>query len=335
MSFADVVGHTSAIRLLKGYLCRGGEMPPILLIGPDGIGKQTLGLAFAKAWLCLSSVGGEACGQCISCQRVAEGNHPDLAWVKPDRNGQLGEVAEGEGDGTQVGIEKIRALHARLYLTPFGGARKAALLFDAERLTEEAMNACLKILEDPPTQTLFVLTTHAPHGLLPTVVSRCVKIRCFPQGVEVVCRHLVERCGRDPKEAKTVAMASSGRLGLALRWAEGDGLAKKNAMLDELLLARRARRLEIPLGKADRQKVLEALEWYAAWLRDRIVLQLAGPTQWIIHQDRLADLQKGEGSTSHDIFALVRSIRRIYQVHEAIENHAGTRVALGALLSDV
>ena len=232
----------------------------------------------------------------------------------------------------------------RVSLTPFEGPWKVAIVSEADRLTEEATHACLKILEEPPENTIFLLTTQAPDRLPATVVSRCTVVRCAPQGVERVERHLQEKEGLPAEQARRLAMISGGRLGLALRFHRTDKLASKNEQLDQLLSAQKKRALEVPLGKAPREEVLEALQWYAAWWRDLLVLSVGGKAEWVIHQDRLEDLRltlrqaQGERSSrraqdERHVEELLGYIDRTYRVREAVERNAGLRIALAALLS--
>ncbi len=296
MSFADLLGHEAAIRLLKAQLERGVGPRTYLLVGPEGIGKRMLALEFSKA---------------LQCEAL------DVFLLEPQGN-------------LQIGIEEIRALEAKVSLTPFGGQWKAAIVTEADRLTEEATHACLKILEEPPERTIFLLTAQALHRLPATLVSRCTVIRCAPQGVERVWRHLQEKEGMASEEARRLAVCSGGRLGIALRLHRTGGLVSKNEKLDQLLLALKKRTLEVPLGKAPREKVLEALEWYAAWWRDMLVLALGGDPAWVIHQDRLEELKRSKSSTQ----TLLSRIERTYDLHAAVERNVNLRTALAVLLSD-
>lgn len=105
----------------------------------------------------------EPCGSCLSCRKVISGTHPDLK-----------EVAQ-EGSG-MIPIAAIREIKRQLWLKPFEAGRRVYIIAGADRMTEEAAQSTLKMLEEPPAHTVFLLTAPSPHGILPTILSRCQPI---------------------------------------------------------------------------------------------------------------------------------------------------------------
>ena len=139
MAFADVLGH-DRIRDLLGRALVAGRLPPALLfVGPRGVGKRTLALAVARALLCPDGASlGDACGKCPACHRTSKGLHPDLF------------LAEPEGATLTLKIERVRELVREIDARPFEAAARAVLIDDAHTMTEQAQNALLKSLEEPP-----------------------------------------------------------------------------------------------------------------------------------------------------------------------------------------
>ena len=321
MSFADVVGHEPVIRLLKGQLAKGHLAHTVLLVGPEGIGKRTLAVEFAKALHCADPKEGDSCGQCEACRKIAEGTYPDVRQMIP------------ESEGRQIGIDQIRAMGNWAALTPHSGQWKVAILDPVDRLTEEAANACLKVLEEPPARTLFLLLATGVHRLPTTLVSRCHQIRCFPQGVDRVASYLRDKEELEPPIAQMLAVSCGGRLGLALQFHRTDLLKARNSALDQMLTARQKGELEIPLGKAPREEIVESLEWYAGWWRDLLVLALQGESDWVIHQDRIEELKRAGVGQKQSIPELIRQVERAYWVQEAVQKNASARMALSVLLN--
>jgi len=105
------------------------------------------------------------CGQCSHCRQGQNGQHPDIVWFEP------------KGASASIRIEDIRRLKEQAYLKPFQARKKIVIIRDAERMTTEAANALLKILEEPPADVVLVLTARSVSPLLPTVVSRCQLVR--------------------------------------------------------------------------------------------------------------------------------------------------------------
>jgi len=303
MSFADVIGHEPVIRLLKGQIAHDRLAHTYLFVGPEGIGKQALAVAFAQELGC--------------------GPH-DLFIVKP-------ELESGD-----IGIEQIRTMEGWMSLTPFSGNWKVAILDPADQLTEESTHACLKILEEPPARSIFILLARAPHRLPATLLSRCHRVRCSPQGIERTAATLQEKENLDPAAARMLAICSGGRLGMALQFHKTDRLTDRNEALDLILSALKRRDIENPFPKkASREEIKEYVEWYAGWWRDLLVLSVGGNPDWVIHQDRLEDLKKETKQSPGELEEILRQVDRAYLVQEAVQRNASVKTALAVLLSHV
>ncbi len=138
----------------------------ILVQGADGLGKRSFAAWLAAAALCEKSTGAElnVCGACASCALIKAGSHPDLHWTAP------------EEDKQQLSVDQVRAACEKLSKTSFRQGYKVAILEPAHQMTPGAANSVLKTLEEPSPNSLLVLLTSRPSGLLPTVRSRCQKL---------------------------------------------------------------------------------------------------------------------------------------------------------------
>lgn len=256
MAFDNVLGH-DRIRGLLGRGVAGGRVPPSLLfVGPDGVGKRTLALALAQAVLCESPAGGEACRRCPSCHRVEKGFHPDLTVLQPEKG--------------SIKIEGVRDLVREIAMKPFEGRGRVFVIDDAHALTEQAQNALLKSLEEPPAGTHIVLVTSAPQLLLVTIRSRCQALRFGPLPLAVLERRLVEAAGLPPEEARMRAVVCAGSLGAALAF-EGEGYRSARDRVMAVLEARGGEalaRLEAAEALADADDPLLVLVALRALLRD-------------------------------------------------------------------
>ncbi|HET7745941.1 MAG TPA: DNA polymerase III subunit delta' [Vicinamibacteria bacterium] len=256
MAFDRILGH-DRVRGLLARAVAGGRVPPALLfIGPDGVGKRTLALAVAQALLCESPEGGEACGRCSSCHRVGKGFHPDLTVIQPEKG--------------SIKIEAVRDLVREIAMKPFEGRGRVFVIDDAHALTEQAQNALLKSLEEPPAGTHIVLVTSAPQLLLGTIRSRCQALRFGPLPLALLEQRLVEAAGLAPDEARLRAVVCAGSLGAALAF-EGEGY---RAARDRMMTVLEARggdglaRLEAAEVLADSDDPLLVLVALRALLRD-------------------------------------------------------------------
>jgi DNA polymerase III delta prime subunit len=230
------------------------RVPPVLLIsGPAGIGKREMAYWLAQVFLCEKSGfnGGveqeesdatlnfgfgfepaplpsptpsatlEAselpCGQCAPCQKALSGNWIDFSEISP------------EGDSDQAGslkIDQFRKLKATQGFSAYEGGYRITLIRDADRLTPQAANSLLKLLEEPPPGWIFLLTASDPSLLLPTLVSRCQKLRLAPLSLPVLTQLLHE--SKAPADRLAVcASLSQGSLRKALQLAENDTWEKR------------------------------------------------------------------------------------------------------------
>ena len=165
----DFIGQEWAVELLQKHIARSATRQAYLFTGPDGIGRRTLALRFAQALNCQNPpVPGEACGVCRACTGILKEQQSDLSIVRRS------------AERTRILIEQIRELQRTLALSPYESKYRIALLLDFQEATEDAQNALLKTLEEPPDRVILLLTAESAESLLPTITSRCEQIRLRP-----------------------------------------------------------------------------------------------------------------------------------------------------------
>lgn len=216
----------------------------VLLVGPGSAGKTTLALDLAAGLLCRDpDPGARPCRSCRGCRQVDSGNHPDLHRLAPEGPG--GQVRIGSATNPEPGT--VRHLISELALLPVEGGARVAIVEAAHRLNEDAQNALLKLLEEPPAGVTIVLCADDEECLLPTVRSRCVRIRLGAVGGREIERWLVDLGVSDAPRAARMARLADGRPGLALayaRSADAERLRGEIARgLLDMLGASRSRRL--------------------------------------------------------------------------------------------
>ena len=236
-------GHPAAVAAIAAMIA--GPVPHALLIaGPAGIGKTTLAGDLAAGLLCdEADPAARPCRVCRGCRLVDSGGHADLHRLVPGGAGdqiRIGDRAEPE-PGT------IRRLISELALLPVEGGARVAIVERAERLNEEAQSALLKTLEEPPAGVTIILCVEREDQLLPTVRSRCVRLRLGPVGTRDIEAILGEQGVADASTASRLAKLASGRPGLARAWALAPEAVAARAEIVrsilDLLTAPTARRL--------------------------------------------------------------------------------------------
>jgi DNA polymerase-3 subunit delta' len=243
MLFRDIIGHRRLTTLLARAIERESLPPTLLFAGPPGVGKWAMARAVAQAVNCAEPLRSpndrlaiDACGKCRACDRVARGVHVDVFAIQPDER-------------ASIKIDVIREALSHTSFRPFEGKRRFVLIREADTLETEAQNALLKSLEEPPPGTSFILTTAVPGALLPTVRSRCMRLRFGRLTSSEVVAALVRDHDRSDGEAREAAGLADGSIGQALALADNDLTALREAAL---------RLLQQTAGRADTQTRLQA-----------------------------------------------------------------------------
>ena len=168
MSFSELrEKHPAVAAQLQRSLQRGRLAHAYLFTGARGTGKEAAARTLAAALNCLDAEH-DACGKCDSCRRIAGGNHPDIHWVRP------------ESKSRRITVDQLREFEQAVNFKAALARVKVGIVVDADCMNEEASNAFLKTLEEPPAQTIIILLTGEPQRLLPTILSRCLRISFGP-----------------------------------------------------------------------------------------------------------------------------------------------------------
>jgi DNA polymerase III subunit delta' len=200
-------------KLLKGLLANPG-VQTFLWSGPEGSGKKTYALSLVRSLFCQE---GPACAGCATCRQVLSKTHPDLFWVHRDHF--WAEDPE-EKKKNEITIKVAQHLSEKLHRAPFSAPLKVAVILDAEELNEQAQNALLKTLEEPPAKTLIILLAQKTGDFLPTVLSRCRPIRFPALPVKVAESLLIQSYGWDKARAHQAAQEAHGNLTLGLKFGD-------------------------------------------------------------------------------------------------------------------
>ncbi len=204
--FAEVVGQEVVVATLKRAVALGKLHHAYLFAGQRGVGKTTLARILARAANCLSPEEGEPCNRCPNCLRILSGQSLDVVEI----------------DGaSHRGIDQVRQLREEVTFLPAGARYKVYIIDEVHMLTQEAFNALLKTLEEPPPHVLFIFATTEPHKLPATVLSRCQAFWLQPIPEELIAAKVAEIARAEgfalsPGAAELLARRSGGSLRDAL-----------------------------------------------------------------------------------------------------------------------
>ena len=332
MPFRDVLGHRKLVALLSRSIERDTIPPSLIFAGPAGVGKRLVALASAQALNCLDprrqksrtsdAIEYDACGVCPACTRIERGLHPDVVVVEP-------------GDTGSIKVDPIRDIIDRAGYRPFEGRRRVVIIDEADALVPQAQNALLKTLEEPPSSSVFILVSARADSLLPTVQSRCPRLRFHQLGPEDVAAALIRR-GMKEAEAHATAALANGSIGAALdvdaetlvdarnvalrvlaQFASTDDLRRRVELAKELLP-------QTPGGAAaDREHLAIHLRAMASLLRDVALVTMNGDRRTLANPDVEASLGrlsalKGERG--------IQAFDAIDEALVAIERNAGVKI---------
>ncbi len=260
LPFPRVVGHEEARQALAAAVRTGRAAGSLLLTGPEGVGRRTLAKELAKALGCQrpDAAGAFPCGACGHCGRVERGTSGDYVVVEPP--------------GQSIGIEQVQGLLEELSLAPVEARVRTFVIAPADVLTEDAQNALLKGLEEPPARALLVLIAGSEDDLLPTIVSRCRLVRLGPLPEPRVLEVLAA-AGLDPTDARERARWAAGSPGRAL---SDEAQAVARLASDAVAAFANGHAYRDPMGTVDRlAKLVDAGAAEAAARRTRIIALLA------------------------------------------------------------
>lgn len=275
-TFEEIRGNTPLVEQLRRSAASGRSSHAYLFLGGAGAGKRLIANTFAKALQCESEK--RPCDSCKSCHAFNHGNHPDMIYFQPLKNGKT------------YTIEDVREqLLETVDLKPFQYEKKIYIIEKADTLNIQSQNALLKTLEEPPAHAVFLLLAERAEAFLPTILSRVVVMKIRPLSAETIADYLMQ-AGHLAEESHILSAYAQGRIGQALELVEDEGfremrqdiLGKLEALPsmsegDAYLLAK-----EFEVYKND----LRFLDIMELWYRDLLTAKSLREEGYLIQRDK-------------------------------------------------
>lgn len=347
-------GHAALRKRFKSALARNTLPASLLLQGPRGVGKQQLALWLARLLLCESADRSVApCGVCKTCRMANELHLPDLHWffprprlkdADPDLDDVQLDIAEGiaerlanggvyepPGGDEAIYVATVRTIVHMAALAPAMGQRKVFVIGDAERMvaqegSDQAANAFLKLLEEPPANTMIILTSSEPGALLPTIRSRVVAVRVAPLSLEDVRAFLA-----DPTVASRLDLGRQDDLGELLDLAAGapGRLIARDAWTSALGQARRLLDAATSPDRGTRMRV--ALAQGASGARGKFSDTLDALTVLVHERSRTAVKQADDSAA----FGAAKAMDAIERAKELAGSNVNPQLVTASLLQEI
>ena len=290
-NFKDIIGQESIKKHLQTAIKTGNLSHAYIINGEYGSGRQTIASALAKTIQCQSKTEDtDACGVCTSCKQAESHNHPDIKYITHDK--------------TSISVNDIREqLNNDISIKPYSSEYKIYIIPDANKMTEQAQNALLKTIEEPPVYAIIILLTENCDSLLPTIRSRCVTLTMNPIEKDKICTYLENKFQLEPEQAQIAANYCQGNIGKAIRFASSsDFIEMKNQVLkllknlDSMDIASIIDTIkEFSTHKND---INDYLDLMLLWYRDVLMFKVTKDANLLLYSDEYSAIS--EQATKRD-----------------------------------
>lgn len=290
-NFGLIIGHESIIEHLQNAISSRKVSHAYIICGEEGMGKKLLAGVFAKTLQCEEG-GIEACNRCKSCMQYDSGNHPDIIWVTHEK--------------ASIGVDDIRVqVNADIHVKPYNSPYKVYIIDSADKLTEQAQNALLKTIEEPPEYAIILLLVNNISSMLPTILSRCVLLNLRPVDKQQIKEYLMTRHHIPDYKAEMAAAFSGGNVGKAIKYASSEEFdqMKENVLhilkyIDEMELH------EIVSGlktlTSNKASIEDYIDLMLLWYRDVLMYKATMNPDLLLYREELTFLKIQANTRSYE-----------------------------------
>ena len=292
LSFHDIIGHEQIKEHFQKAIANNKVSHAYILTGEAGMGRKSLANAFALTLLCEKGKS-EPCMECHACKQVLSGNHPDLIYVDHEKPGS-------------IGVDDIRKqINDTIMVRPYSSYYKIYIVEEAEKMTQQAQNALLKTIEEPPSYAIIILLTTNQDAFLPTILSRCVQLKLKPLKDFVVKSYLTEHMQIPEADADIYAAFARGNLGRAIALASSEDF---NLMRQEVLhVLKHVKDADISelldyirKLKEDNLDIYECLDFMQLWYRDVLLYKVTKDINLLVFKDEYRSIKEISQVSGYD-----------------------------------
>ncbi len=291
-NFSDIIGHEDIVKHFKSSIELSKVSHAYILNGEKGVGKKTLASVVAKSLQCESGEP-DPCGKCKSCLQAETGNQPDIIWVKHEKP-------------NVISVDEIRTQIVNdIDLKPYSSRYKIYIVPDSQMMNQQAQNALLKTLEEPPEYAIIMLLTNNVDKFLPTILSRCIILNFKPVEPLHMMEYLVSNIGVDQEKARFCTDFAQGNLGKAVRLAISPDYNEIRE--DSVRLLRKISDMEMDeiiqavknMGKY-KLDITDYIDIMTMWFRDILMVKISNSPNKIIFKHEFSVMKKQASRMSYE-----------------------------------
>lgn len=321
-TFNDIIGHEEIIKHLQSAINKNKISHAYIIDGEKGMGKKLIANTFAKTMQCKLQ-GDTPCNTCVSCLTFNSGNHPDIIYVKPTKK-------------TGIGVNDIREqINKDINIKPYHYPYKIYIVDNAHLMTEQAQNALLKTIEEPPSYVVIILLSNNINHFLPTILSRCVNLRLKPLSPEKIKTYITGELKIEDYRTDLITSFAQGIIGKARELAlstEFIDMREDMIKVTETIIQGDEFELMALVGIFEEYKdqVEDCLDLLLTWYRDLLIVKKIEDENYVIHTDKYKTLLKQSHSLSYNKISMI--IDNIKNAQEQLRYNTNFQLAIELML---
>ena len=301
--FKDIVGHEQIIEHLQNAIKTDKVSHAYILNGPDKSGKMMLAKAFAMALQC-EKKGIEGCMECHSCKQAASHNHPDIIYLIHDKV-------------NTISVNDIREqVNQNVSEKPYSSPYKIYIIDEAEKMNQQAQNALLKTIEEPPSFVIILLLTTNADAFLPTILSRCIRLNLMPVPDEKVRNYLMKHYQIPDYQADISAAFAQGNVGKAIQLASSESFKEMKDSAVQLM--KRIKEIDVyEMGEAVKQigeyklSINDYFDIMMVWYRDVLMYKATMDINGLVFKEHIYEIKRQASQSSyHGIERILKALEK-------------------------
>jgi DNA polymerase-3 subunit delta' len=300
-NFKDIIGQKQVKKHFQTAIQTGKISHAYIINGETGSGRHMLADAFAKTLLCENRSDNNACDICKSCLQAESHNHPDIRYITHEK--------------ASISVDDIREqLNNDITIKPYSSEYKIYIIDHANKMTEQAQNALLKTIEEPPAYAVILLLTDNINALLPTIQSRCITLNTKPLDKQDIAAYLTKHLSMEPEQAAIAAGFCQGNMGKAIRFANSEDFQEMKQ--DTLKLLKNIDRMDVAditqqihIFSQKKGMIHDYLDLMLLWYRDVLMFKVTKDANLLLYQEEYHDISRQASTrTYEDIENILQAI---------------------------